>query len=120
MLTKKPVPAQSIRPKDISRIPAPSIKVMIEMPPPAPQGPQVPVMDREKDDRPCIEDQVREALDCIDSGYESHVEWLMIGGLYRKLKQLARPSPRALNLIEMIEPVLSKYGYHKVAPSPKG
>jgi hypothetical protein len=89
---------------------------MIELPPPPPQ----PVMEKEeKDDCPSVEDKVREALECIDSGYESHVEWLMIGGLYKKLKQLARPSPRALNLIEMIEPVLAKYGYHKVAPSQK-
>lgn len=89
-----------------------SIKVMLELPMPAPapavqkklETPKVP-----------IEDKVREALECIDSGYESGVEWAMINGLYRSLCKLKKPSPRARNLIEMIEPVLAKFGYHGVS-----
>lgn len=91
-----------------------SIKIMLDLPPPEYREPP-----KKEEHKPSIEEEVREALEKIDSGYESHVEWLMIGGLYEKLKQLAHPSPRARALIEMIEPVLAKYGYHKVAPNPK-
>ena len=58
-----------------------------------------------------IEEKVREALECIDSDYDSHVEWIMIRKLYKDLRQLKKPSDRALNVMKMIEPVLSKYGY---------
>lgn len=58
-----------------------------------------------------IEDKVREALECIDSDHDSNVEWIMIRKLYRDLRALKRPSEKALNIMKMIEPVLSKYGY---------
>lgn len=60
-----------------------------------------------------IEDEVREALDLIESGNDSHVEWNMIRRLYREICK-RKPTARIANLKEMIEPVLSKYGYHKV------
>lgn len=65
--------------------------------------------------RPSVEDQIREALECIDSGHDSHVEWSLVNRLYRSLKALQRPNQRALGLISMIEPVLAHYGYHGVA-----
>lgn len=64
-----------------------------------------------------VEDKVREALDLIESGHESSIEWRMISRLYRDLKAMSggkRKSPRVRNLIKMIEPVLAKYGYHGV------
>jgi hypothetical protein len=59
-----------------------------------------------------IEDKVRDALDCIELGVNSNVEWLMLSGLFRKLKEVENPNRRIQNLIHMIEPVMSKYGYH--------
>lgn len=60
-----------------------------------------------------VESAVREALDCIDSGHDSHVEWNMIRRLYRELNK-RKKTPRITNLIQMMEPVLQKYGYHGV------
>lgn len=62
--------------------------------------------------KPSVEEQVRDCLDLIDSGHESAVEWNMIRRLYRELQSRER-SPRIENLMQMIEPVLSKFGYHK-------
>lgn len=66
-----------------------------------------------------VEDKVRDALECIESGYKSDVEWLMINRLYTSL-QKAKQSPRVRNLRKMIEPVMAKYGYHKVATNALG
>lgn len=90
-----------------------SIKVMLELPMPAP-APAPVAQKKPESTRVPLEDRVREALECIDSGHESGVEWAMINGLYRDLCKLKKPSPRAENIKEMIEPVLSKFGYHKV------
>jgi hypothetical protein len=63
---------------------------------------------------PPLEDKVRDALELIQSGYRSSTEWKMINKLYKHLQGLPR-SPRVDTLMRMIEPVLSRYGYHKVA-----
>jgi hypothetical protein len=82
------------------------------MPAPAPR----PVQKKEPEEKkPGIEDSVREAIECIDSGHDSNVEWSLINRVYKDLCKLKKPSPRAENLKKMIEPVLSKYGYHKVS-----
>lgn len=92
-----------------------SIKLMLELPMPSAKPPQPPQPPQKKPEpRESIEDKVREALECIDSGYESAVEWSMINRIYSDLCKLKKPSPRATNLKKLIEPVLSKYGYHKV------
>lgn len=82
-------------------------RVMIEigMPGPASGPPPAPSLS--------VEDQVRDALECIESGYKSDVEWTMVNKLYRALKAKPKLSPRAENLMKMIEPVLAKFGYHK-------
>lgn len=89
----------------------PSIKLMLELPVPAPAP--APVHKKPEVEKVPLEDKVREALECIDSGYESGVEWAMINRLYADLCKLKKPSSRAENLKKMIEPVLAKYGYHK-------
>lgn len=58
-----------------------------------------------------IEERVREALQCIDSGKASHVEWIMINKLYKSICGMRKPSSRALNIANMIEPVLEKFGF---------
>lgn len=59
-----------------------------------------------------VEEQVREALDKIESGEDSHAEWLFINSVYKKLQGLKKPSKRAISIKKMIEPVLAHYGYH--------
>ena len=63
---------------------------------------------------PSIEEKVREACELVESGYNSDVEWIMLGRLFESLKK-RKQTPRILNLINMIRPVLSKYGYHGVS-----
>lgn len=62
-----------------------------------------------------VEEQVRQALECIESGHDSRVEWITINRIYKYLTGLKRPSARANNLLRMLSPVLSKYGYHGVS-----
>lgn len=64
---------------------------------------------------PSVEDKVRSALDLIDSGYHSNVQWLTVNKLYKQLQDMPKKSKRVQNLIDMIEPVLAKYGYHGVS-----
>lgn len=61
-----------------------------------------------------VEDKVKHALELIESGYKSDVEWNMIHRLYKSLKALKKPSERAQNLLKMIEPVLNHNGYYGV------
>ena len=91
-----------------------SVKLMLEIPMPAP-APRAPVVKPEPvEPKASVEDKIREALDCIDSGHDSAVEWSMVNRVYRDLCALKKPSPRAKALKEMIEPVLEKYGYFEV------
>lgn len=66
---------------------------------------------------PCkltIEEQVRDAIELIESGYESRQEWLLINKVFSALSK-KKPNARITNIINMIKPVLSKYGYHGVS-----
>lgn len=58
-----------------------------------------------------IEDKVRQAIELVDSGYSSSVEWILLNKLLDSLRN-RKPSKRVQNLISMIEPVMAKYGYH--------
>jgi hypothetical protein len=61
-----------------------------------------------------VEQQVRDAIELIESGYDSIIEWKMIKRIYEDLMKRgpSRWNTRHRNLIKMIEPTLSKYGYH--------
>lgn len=60
-----------------------------------------------------LEDKVRGMLERVESGYKSDVTWIALNKLYSKLQEM-KSNERIENLKEMIEPVLSKFGYHKV------
>lgn len=81
------------------------VQVMIDTPPPPRSIPQQPHI--------TVEERVRDALDCIDSGYESPVEWRMVCGLFQHLLKSGKRSPREQNLLDMIQPILAKYGYYE-------
>jgi uncharacterized protein YfbU (UPF0304 family) len=59
--------------------------------------------------QPTIEQKVRDALLMVDSGHESEVEWEYIQRVYSRLQEM-KPTRRVVNLMEMIHPVLAKYG----------
>lgn len=83
------------------------LQVLIDMPDPemSRKYPEIP--------ESSIEDDVREAIECIESGHNSIVEWKMINKLHKELRSMKK-SPRVTNLLNMIEPVMSKYGLHGV------
>lgn len=82
------------------------LNLLIELPPPPPVElrPQI-----------SVEDRVRDALNCIDSGHESPVEWRMVSRLFSYLQEKAQRSRREQNILDMIQPVLAKYGYYESA-----
>lgn len=83
------------------------LQILIDVPPPVEKAKEAP----------CpmgIEDKVRDALELIESGHESHQEWIMINKLYKALCE-KKPNKRINNLKKMIEPVLAKYGLHGVS-----
>lgn len=88
------------------------IKVMIQvgMPKPAEEKPAP-----EAPKKPTVEEKVRYALECIESGFDSHQEWIMLNKLYHDLMNMKNKNDRVQNLIKMIQPTLAKYGYHKVS-----
>lgn len=59
-----------------------------------------------------MQDDVLEAIDLVDSGNCSHVEWALLHKLYSALLR-QKPTPHTLKLLSMIEPVLLKFGHHK-------
>lgn len=61
---------------------------------------------------PSVEDQVHDALQEIESGRDSGVQWLMLNKLAKALRAQKKLNPRQQNVLDMIEPLLNKYGYH--------
>ena len=61
-----------------------------------------------------VEDRIRDCLDTIMSGHESKREWKTVNRVYKHLKSKSNPNKRHTDLIRMIEPVLSHFGYHGV------
>lgn len=84
------------------------LQIMLDVGPPAEQykGPA-------PEQKPPVEDRIRQAIECIESGHDSYTEWKLINKIYKELRK-RKPSARVKSLIEMIEPVLSKYGLHGV------
>lgn len=84
------------------------LKLMIQMEPPALVQSQA-----QQPAQRSIEEEIRHALDCIESGHDSGVEWLMVCKIYKQLLSLEKPSPKAKNILDLITPIMSKYGYHQ-------
>ena len=61
---------------------------------------------------PSPEDQVRERIERIDSGCGSEVDFLVLRKFQEALKAKKPCTPRMKNLIEMIEPVMRRFGYY--------
>ncbi len=98
-----------------------SISLNIELPTPQKSEDASPPW---RQDKPSVEQQVREAIEECESGRASRAEWLMLGRLRTTLLEKQRSaSPekreRINNILDMINPLLSKYGFHGVSPKEK-
>jgi hypothetical protein len=90
------------------------LSIMIDMPIPSREKtsshPQpLPVTDKVAS----VEEEVKNAIEAIDSGRDSRVEWKLLNKLCRELRK--RKDPRSKNLMKLIEPVMNKYGMHGVS-----
>lgn len=88
-----------------------NIRVMLSMEVPKPS----PVQAKPEAASVTIEDRVRDLIDRIDSGYRSDMEWILLNKLHSSLSEKRGKSKRIDNLLAMIEPIMAKYGYHKVS-----
>ena len=61
---------------------------------------------------PSIEDRVRERIESIDSGAGCLQDFLVLKKLQESLRQKKPCTPRIQNLMDMIEPVMRKFGYY--------
>lgn len=59
---------------------------------------------------PTLEEKVRECLECIESNEDSMQEWEFIRRLNNKLMSKPKKGQRTRKLLEMMNPVISKYG----------
>jgi hypothetical protein len=85
------------------------IKVMLDLEAPSAEKTKQTVVEK----GPSVEEQVRQAIEMIDSGRDSYVEWKLLNKLAKELR--SRKDARSKNLLEMIDPVLQKYGLHGVS-----
>ena len=84
------------------------IKVLVQMDsPPSPEATKQTCPPRS------IEERVRDLLEIADSGKDSSLEWNILRRLYRDL-QKRKGNSRVDNLIQMLEPVMHKFGYYEV------
>jgi hypothetical protein len=61
---------------------------------------------------PSIEDKVRERIENIDSGSGCLQDFLVLKKLQETLRNKKPCTPRIQNLMDMIEPVMRKFGYY--------
>lgn len=86
------------------------IQVMLAMEPPSKEKTQGCGCE---DDRTSVEEEVKQAIELIESGHDSYMEWKLLNKLATELR--TRKDARSKNLMEMIDPVLQKYGLHGVS-----
>lgn len=84
------------------------IHIELEMP-----GPDTKVPDIMKE--PSIEDKIRSMIDMLDTGHSDHVDWETLRRLHQKLANVPNPNKRQKNLLDMLEPIMQKYGYSDAA-----
>lgn len=65
--------------------------------------------------QPSLEEKVRDAIIMVDSGHESDMEWEYLKRVYDKLESM-KPTKRINNLLEMMHPVLAKFGKIEAMP----
>ena len=73
---------------------------------------QMPSSGRGVKRKPNVEDQVRAAIQRIDDGTGTEVDFLMLRKVKTALLTKDKKNPRVKSLLEMIEPTLRKFGYY--------
>jgi len=83
------------------------LSVMIAQPPPM-------KMRKPEHHRPApsIEDKVRDCIDRIDNGCGTEVDFLTLKKLKAAIQSRPKQTPRMVNLVKMIDPIMKRFGYY--------
>jgi hypothetical protein len=65
----------------------------------------------ERQPKQSVEDRVKEWMEDVESGRPSREQWIRLRNLFNKLANAPKLSPRAQNIVKMIEPIMQKYGF---------
>lgn len=62
--------------------------------------------------RPTIEQKVRDCIERIDNGCGTEVDFLTLKKLKAAIQSKPKLTPRMKNILDMVEPVIRKFGYY--------
>jgi hypothetical protein len=66
----------------------------------------------EQERTPSVEDKVRRCIERIDNGCGNEVDFLTLKKLKAAIQAKEKITPRMKNLLDMIEPVMRRFGYY--------
>jgi hypothetical protein len=81
------------------------VSVMIHQPPP-------PKKEHPEERRPSVEDKVRDCIERIDNGCGTEVDFLTLKKLKAAIQSRPKQTPRMVNLVKMIDPIMRRFGYY--------
>lgn len=62
--------------------------------------------------KPTIEQKVRDCIERIDNGCGTEVDFLTLKKLKAAIQSKPKLTPRMKNILDMVEPVIRKFGYY--------
>lgn len=62
--------------------------------------------------RPTIEQKVRDCIERIDNGCGTEVDFLTLKKLKAAIQSKPKLTPRMKNILDMVEPVIRRFGYY--------
>lgn len=62
--------------------------------------------------QPSIEEKVRDCIERIDNGCGTEVDFLTLKKLKAAIQSKPKLTPRMKNLLDMVEPVIRRFGYY--------
>lgn len=83
------------------------VSVMIHQPPPKKEHHGEPTKGRAS-----VEDKVRDCIERIDNGCGTEVDFLTLKKLKAAIQSRPKQTPRMVNLVKMIDPIMKRFGYY--------
>ena len=80
------------------------VSVMIHQPPPK--------KEHHGEHKRSVEDKVRDCIERIDNGCGTEVDFLTLKKLKAAIQSRPKQTPRMVNLVKMIDPVMKRFGYY--------
>lgn len=80
------------------------VSIMIQQPPPK--------KEHHEEYKPSVEDKVRDCIERIDNGCGTEVDFLTLKKLKAAIQSRPKQTPRMVNLVKMIDPIMRRFGYY--------